>query len=210
MHSSEVVWDRFETTLSKKAPALLATLLLPATLDELHDAEEELDLIFPDELRYAYLRHNGSIRHARPCFFLPECSNIHSLAEVKEYWGSSREFALINWVDECDSSPDSEFNQGKVRADVWNTARIPIGHSSGATHIFMDLLPGTIGTVGQLVKDSDFMGEFTDASVFVSGLNEYLTLFTDRLEQGLIVCSPQNYWLNERGQEGFDWATLMA
>ena len=210
MEASKAVWDRLELTLEQTAPAVLSTFLKPASLDEILDAEEELDLIFPAELRCAYLRHNGSIRDANPLFFLPGRSNLHTLAELKERWGFNREFALINWEDECDSTLDSEFNQGKVRVDVWNPARIPIGHSSGAAHILMDLLPAVQGTIGQLVEDQEFIGCITDASVFASGLNEYLTLFTDRLEQGLIVCSPQNYWLNQRGQASFDWATLMA
>jgi cell wall assembly regulator SMI1 len=209
MYKSRELWVRFESVLAQRAPDFLTAFLPPATPREIEDAEAELDLVFPGELRAAYLRHNGSSRDGQfPSFFLPCYSNWFSLSELKDQWELNREIALANWPDDCESLPDDERNQGKVRADVWNIGRIPVGRFTGSHHLFVDLLPGATGSVGQLVKDVDMSGDCTDDSVVAISFDAYLALFTDRVEQGLITYAPGQSWVNQRGQGIFDWATL--
>jgi cell wall assembly regulator SMI1 len=201
MKKSDDVWAHFESALGQYAPALLAALLPPATLEEIEDAEAELNLKFPNELLLAYQRHNGSSTDRTPLgFFLKGNSPWFSLSEMRDYWRTVRAIALEVWPDDCDSLPEAEENQGKVRADAWNVGRIPIAKVNGNDHIFIDLLPGATGTVGQLVRDMEMWGDCTDESVVATSFDAYLALFTARLEQGLIRCTGKT-WVNQRGEE---------
>jgi cell wall assembly regulator SMI1 len=209
MYDSQLLWDRFESVLVKRAPTLLSTLFAPASIDEIENTEAELKLKFPRDLRVAYLRHNGSSGDPQlPGFFVGHIAEWLSLSEMKAYWRIARDISLEAWPENCDSPADAEMNQGKVRRDVWNAGRIPVGRVHGNDHFFVDLLPGATGTVGQLVRDADMWGECTDESVVATSFDAYLTLFADRLEQGLIAYVPGKSWVNKEGKTFSDWRNL--
>jgi cell wall assembly regulator SMI1 len=209
MKTSDKLWEHFESVLAQRAPELLAALLPPATANEIEATEAELSFKFPSDLRAAYLRHNGSSPDdSYPGFFVKGRTHWFSLSEMKDYWAASRQLALEIWPDNCDSAPEAGKNQHKVRGDAWNVGRIPVAKVNGSDHFFVDLLPGATGTVGQLVRDMEMWGDCTDESVVATSFDAYVALFTERLEQGLISYDPVKTWVNQRGQEIGDWATL--
>ena len=209
MCRSQMLWDNFEAVLVQRAPELLSTWFAPASLDEIEDAEAELNLKFPRDLWLAYLRHNGSSGDPQlPGLFVGHIAEWLSLSDMKAYWRIAREISLEAWPDNCDSPADADMNQGKVRRDVWNRGRIPVGRVHENDHFFIDLLPGASGAVGQLVRDPEMWGDCTDESVVATSFDAYLTLFADRLEQGLNAYVPGQAWVNRHGKTFSNWLNL--
>ena len=116
----------------------MSTWFAPASLDEIEDAEAELNLKFPRDLWLAYLRHNGSSGDPQlPGLFVGHIAEWLSLSDMKAYWRIAREISLEAWPDNCDSPADAEMNQGKVRRDVWNRGRIPVGRVHANDHFLL-------------------------------------------------------------------------
>ena len=140
MKEGEALWVRFETQLARRIPMLLACLKEPATLTELAETENELGLAFPDQMRFAYLRHNGSsATQDCPCFFIPGGADWLSLEHLREHWRVSRDIAS---TESFEPAPDDQF--GKVRNEFWNPKRIPIGRAWGNKHLFPTPMAGTV------------------------------------------------------------------
>jgi cell wall assembly regulator SMI1 len=74
-NANKGLWDRIDAALQHHAPVIYAQLNPPANEQQIAAAEKELGLLLPQDVRDAYLRHNGT-RDANkrdvyvPCFFL--------------------------------------------------------------------------------------------------------------------------------------------
>ena len=211
---SSDIWDRFEAMLQANAPALLATLNPPASEERIAEAEVEMAVIFPEEIRAAYLRHDGT-SHAGQI-------GASCLLFYPMNWWANLEEVVDNWqmkvrVSESLRNDDSRgyfptynpwWDDLKVCPVWWNPKWVPIGLSGTATSVYVDLEPAPKGTIGQLIADDGMQ----EASVIASGLNHYLEMLIDRVERKVLVFG-EGWELADPNQSvygahGFDWNQL--
>lgn len=210
MALNDDIWDRFEAMLRVHAPALLGSLCPPATETEIVEAESAMGVRFPEEVRQAYLRHNGSTSDR-------EAGNGSGLFFVPFSWWASLEEAVGNWhlmvqVSETlrDGDPEGLFatykpwwDDLKIRPVWWNEKWIPIGLSGTATSVYFDLDPAPKGTVGQLLGD----GGMQDPQWVANGLNHYLEMLIDRVERKLLIF--REGWVStETNERVYDWTRI--
>ncbi|MCW7540678.1 SMI1/KNR4 family protein [Aquabacterium sp. A7-Y] len=204
------LWDRLESLLERHAPEVLASLNPPASLEKIHAAEQALGVSFPEDVRTAYLRHNGAadqtIDHG-PYFF---------------YYGGwcSLDMMVYKWQSTCRLADDLKLQPGgmdnfpeedetwadmEIRPEWWNPHRIPLSGSNTYNMLLVDLQPGPAGVRGQVLKDNG-TGE---PIVVARSLDELLTTMADRLEQGLMVWDPIKRWVNAAtGTTILEWKTM--
>ena len=153
--STSDVWGRFEHMLAQHAPELLASLRPPATAEQIEHAQASMGLQLPQDVREAYLRHNGTDK----ALFPPFC-----------YWASLTEMAeQLVWAREYDEEMRLEYpDQYGPPCDFWGTQKvkavagndlwIPLGLSNTSTTVCIDLDPAPQGAIGQLIVDHGMCG----------------------------------------------------
>jgi cell wall assembly regulator SMI1 len=203
------IWDRFEAMLLAHAPQLLATLEPPASEAQIDDAEAAMGVRLPDEVRQAYLRHDGTLHGD-----LGEPSSLF----VPFNWWACLDDMVDNWRmmvrvsnglrtedDPGDLFPTQKprWDDLKIRPVWWNEKWIPIGLSGTMTTAYIDLDPAPKGTLGQLILD----GGMQEARWIAEGLNHYLELLIDRVERGLLIF--RDGWVcTETDETVFDWSRI--
>lgn len=206
-------WARFETVLAQKVPALHASLRPPASGDDLAAAESRVGLRFPEEVRRAYLRHNGSAPSTtsqanQGLLFFP-FNWWASLDQLVAEWETRRSVAeqLRAEDPELFPEPRDSWRGLKVKPLWWNERWLPIGLSGTATCVCVDLDPGPAGDVGQIIVDQGTQ----EAQVIASSLDEYLGKICRCLEDnsleyrgGWIPVGP----LGAAGVGGYFWSDL--
>jgi internalin A len=216
---SSAIWDRFEKMLAVHAPRALALLNPPATAVQIGEAEHDMGVFFPDDIRAAYLRHDGALTDGNlgPSCLVSSCRLFYpmnwwaSLSEMVQHWHMKREVS----TDLRRSDPDGFFplyepwwDDLKVKPVWWNEKWMPIGLSETPSSVYFDLDPAPKGTIGQLIKD----GGMQEASVIATSLNHYLEMLIDRVERKVLVfgdgwelADPDQ---SVYGAHGFDWNQL--
>jgi internalin A len=193
------IWDRMERVLNVHATPVLKSLRPPATEVQIADAEALLELRFPDEVRSAYLRHDGQVAGNDWTFFAgagaakEPISIFHygfdwcNLEQLKTIWSrffNGRWQSRENNPDEFPAY-DSSWDRLAVRPLLWNRKWIPIGISTGMCIGYVDMDPAPSGVLGQMLID---LGTGADEGEAVApGLNTYLTALLDALESGEVV-----------------------
>lgn len=188
MNQHAQIWSRLEAALAESAPRMLEALRLPATVLQIAEAEQALGISFPEELRFAYLRHDGqSSKRERP--FYPSLFMSHDwlpLADLVSEWKKSMEIARM--IEEEHPEQEGSLNEnGMVRSlGFWSSKWIPVGKEWGRARLFIDMHPGCRGSVGQLVQHSG-EGYPADDSVVSKGLDAYVSRLADCLEVGRLT-----------------------
>ncbi|MCW7540953.1 SMI1/KNR4 family protein [Aquabacterium sp. A7-Y] len=193
----EELWIRLESLLQSHAPEVFASLNPPATVEEIRQTEQVLGFSFPDDVRVAYLRHNGAadqtIERGPRFFYL---GGWCCLERMVGNWRSKCEVAdnLKKDPDGMESFPeeDESWSEYEVRPQWWNPHRIPVCLTNTVSALYVDMQPGPAGVRGQLLKDAGM----NEAIVIARSLNEYLTTMADRLEQGLMAWDVDKEWMN--------------
>ena len=179
------LWDRLERQLEIHAPEL-ATSLRPGVGEvALATFEEGIGQRLPDDLREAYLRHDGCDHMRRTgAIGLFGTYRWLPLGEVCADWQRSR-----GGFDESDpyfyDREDGGWETLPIRPWQYPPPQwIPLGGCVGVpARLYIDMLPGPLGTAGQVVgQDVDSMSTF----VFCSSLAEYLLYLLDGLERGIV------------------------
>jgi internalin A len=193
--------------LEKHAPPVFHSLRPPASEDQIRAAELAMDLVFPDDLRTAYLRHDGS-----------ECGtngfSAHPFARSLFVWGCnwcSLEESVAKWqfwVDYFAEGFDQSFEQVAqhdrnspdrvVRYARWDAKRIAVGLNGSPTATYIDLIPGSRGVSGQLIVSDHSDEPWWAAPSFDAYLVELLQL----VEAGRIRHDQVRGWIG--GPEGRD------
>ncbi len=211
------LWKRIDTLLANQAPEVFESLQPPASLDLIRQTEKELNLTFPDELVDAYLAHNGQPRWHEvvfvPGFFADQYGmawlGLRDMAREVQKWKGASE----NILSTMTPSEIAETFPGDIgtmlRKDIWNPHRIPIAKDSTGVNLFVDLMPGSAGTRGQIVFD-DGDGDYLDEQVIAPSLNDYLLTFISHLEHGrLTYDAVTGTWINNRtGEPVLDWRSF--
>jgi cell wall assembly regulator SMI1 len=190
---SEAFWDRIDNVLQRRAPELFAALNPPATIQQIEDAEKQLGLALPQDVRDAYLRHNGSPsadwlanspHDFTPDFFV-NWGFWCSLEEMVRYWqGRVKNLEYMRAVNP-DIFPDYApyWDTLKVRPEWWNRHWVPIGLTKTMTTIYIDMQPAPLGVPGQVIQDNGM----ADAGELAPSLGDYLVHLIDHLDNGRLI-----------------------
>jgi cell wall assembly regulator SMI1 len=209
------IWERVDEVLAKHEPRLFASLRSPASAAEIERAESSMGLVFPDEIRAAYLRHDGA---ASPddmgAFNLSTdsifvwCTSWSSLQKSVEIWNSEMQLMSALRISEPDLFPeyDSYWDSLTIRRESWNQLRIPLGSGEGSNRTYVDLAPGGIGQKGQIISDDGCM----EGVLRAPSLNAYLSVLMDLIEAGEIQNDPGHGWIHRRSRKWVTsvWPTL--
>lgn len=195
------IWDRFEAMLARQAPALLASLRPPALQKEIAAAEAAMGLQLPEDVRDAYLRHDGTGKPLFPpfCYWasLKEMVDAHS--RLVEYDASMRIDNPENY-----GPPNEYWDAQKVKPVGSSPMWLPIGLSNTSTSVYIDLDPAKQGTLGQLFKDSGMC----EPSELAPSLGEFLEFLIDRVERGILIYRDWCWVWTETDEPAYDWQSM--
>jgi cell wall assembly regulator SMI1 len=165
----------------------------PATEAQIAELEALLELRFPEEIRAAYLRHDGQCEGED--WLIPAGNGWPKLFVVTGCWCNLRQMKAIwqiqfetRWETRAEF-PDMypQYNRSwdalEVRPGRWNRAWIPISINPSLYNLYVDMAPAPAGKLGQIIVDDDE----DEAVVVLPGLNVYLTALCDALESGEVV-----------------------
>lgn len=180
------VWIDLERLLAEE-PAKL-TLAPPASHTDIVRCEQRLRLRLPDELREAYLRHNGGD--------LPDNFRWYSLAEAEQTWNDLNEInAEVLDAEEAEEQYQELNDDERIRVITYHAGRIPIA-SDDSTNLYVDCVPGPRGRVGQVIAN------YTECDYLVLGdtMTEFLEYLRDLIEARRTVHDDQfGFAVVERG-----------
>lgn len=176
-------WERLEALLMSINPDMHGALRPPASLDQIRTVEKEAGLVFPDDLRDAYLRHDG-IEHLADTGllrFFPNGMSWMPLEGLLDSWRHLSEMFSDFHADDYERYLDEMYEYPDLQVRLHGPLKewIPIGSGSGAK-VCIDLLPGPAGVAGQLVYH-DFT---TGSEVIANGFGAYLDLLITGLASG--------------------------
>jgi cell wall assembly regulator SMI1 len=178
-------WERLEAQLANNQPEVLKSLRAPATLSDILAVEMEMGLEFPEDVRNAYLRHDGCEMSRddtpEPVLLPPDCPWL-PLAKVLEMWrytGST--FAEEDLAEMLEDYEDVVHSDGSDQVRPGPQPNwIPIGRSFSGVEVYIDLFPGPAGTIGQLIRHDPGFG----ARVIANGFGDYLDRLTAAISSG--------------------------
>jgi cell wall assembly regulator SMI1 len=207
----EAFWNRLDAMLARHAPEVFRWLRPPASVAQIEAVEHEMQLVFPPDLRAAYLRHDGSFETEAgvagtqgPTSIFWWYSDWCSLEQGLGKWRSELETMIERRVLFPDEYPEADpsFEMEEIRCEGWNRARIPIGLSNTPLTVYVDLAPAKLGTVGQLITDDGSM----QAHLQAPSLNQYLIALTNLIESGDVVHDARFGWIG--GKKRFEIHSL--
>ena len=197
---SREIWERLEKQLKIHAPQLLASFRPAVEHSLLDEFEAETGLRLPDDIRFAYMRYNGTVFTNWDQINLFGGIRWWPLAEVIEQWrntGESIEQLEMSEVYDFDES-DPNWHVVPIRPFSFITPNkwIPIGDAYG-TILYIDFLPGPTGLQGQLIKH--YSHGASDFSVMAPSFQAYLSDLVRNLENGKIAVltrpgTQMQYW----------------
>ena len=180
------LWTRVDRQLQIHAPELAANLQPGVSESALTSFEGRIGQRLPDDVREAYLRHDGC-RYTDAYDRLGLFGNRQwlPLGEVSEVWQSNRE-------EFDDSDPyfyeEASGHWAHLPVRPWQSPPpqwVSIGRVLGEpSMIHIDLLPGPLGTVGQMVSQNY---SSMSSSIFARSLGAYLLYLVEGLESGAIA-----------------------
>ncbi|WP_448163290.1 SMI1/KNR4 family protein [Bacillus mobilis] len=117
----------------------------PATIEEIQDAENEMGIAFPDELRNLYLAHNGEDKSGPGLFFGLPFLSLNQVLDEWRIWKRIEEDDFLNF--DAFSIPTECIKERYVNHN-W----IPISKDYGGNNIGIDVDPDEKGEVGQVIN----------------------------------------------------------
>ena len=154
------ILQRLETQLALQFPNILPTLNPPATEEQIVSFETAVKQNLPEDIKAAYRWHNGCRRlpgeisgpMPNEAYFLINKGRWLSLDEMLEQWHLQNEIAIgDDYFFTQEDDPDA-WSQLVIRPWCWPLAVwLPLAQEYHDAHIYIDLLPGPKGRVGQLV-----------------------------------------------------------
>ena len=159
-------------------------MLSPGTTAEaLDEAESELGLKLPKDVRDSYRIHNGSGHHA----IFEYGFHLLSLDEAVSTWKMWRGHVEQGLFDNSHPSP-----KGPIKKTWWNVKWLPITHNSGGDHQCIDMDPDKRGHVGQVIR---FSHEVGPVEVLAPSFEHWLLRFAEGLEAGKYRFDEEDLWI---------------
>ena len=178
------LWPLLEEQLALHVPSVAANLRPGVSESQWAAFEAEIGLTLPDDVREAYLRHDGSDHGERKFEIgLFSVEQWLPLGEVLERWRWKRDN-----FDSADPYHYDEEDWANLPLRPWTSPPpvwVPIARSLDEPNlIYVDMLPGPLGVPGQLVGQSTSSMSTWVVSDSLSGYLEWLLL---GLKRGEIV-----------------------
>jgi cell wall assembly regulator SMI1 len=211
MTENDTLWRHIDAMFARHAPSVFRAFKAPATAGQIAIAEEAMQLEFPEDVRCAYLHHNGSMNadeivlagggHSSLFLWIDTWA---SLDEAVAMWRQQHEWMLERRVRYPNHFPDQDpsFELDEIRLEGWNKKRIPVGVSETSSVTYIDLAPARLGTLGQLITDDGSMQPHLEAS----SLNAYLEALLRAIESGDVVHDARFGWIG--GKKRFEIHSL--
>jgi cell wall assembly regulator SMI1 len=179
----EAIWRRLESWLRENAPEVFVTLQPGATVEELQQAEDELQVVLPRPVREFYRIHNGQAtdRYGFTTTKFLYGWQVPNLKRVVHQWKGWKEVLERGAFQGVSTVPDKG-----VRNDWWNVKWIPITQNSSGDHLCLDLAPARGGVVGQVISVGHDAPERT---IVGTSFQEWVERFATGLEKGVYVYS---------------------
>jgi internalin A len=162
------LWTELKNLLAQKVEGYMRFQNEPATVEEIQQIEEKMNLTLPADLKEWYLCNNGEkdVGFSILGFsFLP----LNEMYSHWKVWDDLRE--EWNETEGYTSYPD-----GYIKKMYINKGWIPFSHDGGGNHIGMDLDPDIKGTDGQIIN---FGRDENDKFVIAPSLKDFLQLLID-------------------------------
>jgi cell wall assembly regulator SMI1 len=152
------LWDRIEALFAREVPDMKAALRPPATQSQLEAAESHFGVRLPDDIRHAYLRHDGCVGSGgKSNHLLAPYFDWRPLEDCVDQWDILKRLYDESSPDE-DMYPTDEENwpTAVVRPWLGSPLWIPFGGTNTESCLCIDMHPGPAGIVGQLIESSGF------------------------------------------------------
>ena len=166
-----------------------------------------MSLRLPDDVRTAYLRHDGSVSGALPgsggaMLLFVACSWWASLEEMTSEWRFVKKYCDETRVEipEAFPSPEPFWNELKVKPMGGNDKWVPIGLSGTMSRIYLDLDPAPSGSVGQLMEESGTV----EPTWLANSFDHYLEMLIERVARGALMFRDGWIW-TETDEHVYDW-----
>jgi cell wall assembly regulator SMI1 len=197
-HSNyEEFWLSVESRLRRGAIDLFEALRRPATEEEVQAVEAEIGSRLHEEVRAAYLRHNGTAHHGgrkyergtiittlnTTAVWLPLAFALEDWRTLKEY--HSKMLAMIPEAIPSDPGP---WDNWVVRSVGWHESHFPIAVQNSTTRMFVNLALDHDGQAGQIFE---FNGT-VEKTVYAPSFNTLLGTMCDLLQAGTLGFSPSS------------------
>ncbi|WP_244835000.1 SMI1/KNR4 family protein [Clostridium sp. BJN0001] len=138
------------------------------TIEEINKIEQQMDILFPEDLKQLYMIINGDNKHI---FGFVNGLNMLSLEEMYTTWKSWREFDDDKELN--DKKYYSSLPQKSIKCRYTNSLWIPIAHDCSSNYFGIDLDPDVNGTIGQIIN---FGRDENHKKVFASSLKKFFEL----------------------------------
>lgn len=167
----QAIWDRLEFWLKVNMPEVYNDLLPGATDEEIHTAEELMNIEFPEDVKVSYQIHNGQLGGAAPMMgewqLLP-------MQVIMRQWQIMQDLIERGEFANVKSRPSDG-----IRDDWWNSKWIPLGYNGAGDFHCLDLEPSLGGEVGQIIS---FWHVDETREKLANNFREWLQQFADDLE----------------------------
>lgn len=190
-------WDRIVRWMEQNTPDRSASLLPPATSDELQSSADALSVEFPEDFILLYKQANGlrlAMDNSFSCYPKPMGRRSFdrmsfspmNLSHIVQEWEMMKELLDDGEFDDFEKSDNGEASdKGDTHRFVknvwWNIRWIPFAENGGGDYFFIDLDPAEAGTSGQVVSHSHETGEH---KLLAPSLGAYLADLADAMEKG--------------------------
>lgn len=139
------IWQRIEDWLKANYPEILDDLILGATVEEIAEVEEHIQISFPHEFKVSYLIHNGQEGDSEP---LMDEWELLSLEYIVNEWDLMKDLYDRGDFKDVPSKPID----GSIKPNWWNLKWIPVASNGAGDLICLDLDPGSTGKTGQIIS----------------------------------------------------------
>lgn len=177
--------SQLDEWINQHYPGVNENLCPGASAEEIQAVENNIGVLFPEELKELYQWHNGEKNNYPPNLF-PNYDWFIPLKDVIEYTNTMSEFE--QQTSEADfpawkASIEEEIIsvRGPVKPVIFTKYRIPFLDSNGDVQICVDLDPAPGGTVGQIIE---VYNEACSYQVLARSLPDFLETFIERLHTG--------------------------
>ncbi|WP_339097520.1 SMI1/KNR4 family protein [Deinococcus sp. VB142] len=168
MSEISAVWERIEAWYEAKGQT--ENLNPSASAEAIAQAEKDMGLTFPTELRESLLRHDGSADGGWPT---GELLSLERMADERKVW--------MDLLQDGTFDGNARHNEGSetLEAGWWNPAWIPLDSDGGGNGAVIDLNPGPQGTVGQVIDMDHEVGpngpEYPSLAAYLDAMLERLS-----------------------------------
>jgi cell wall assembly regulator SMI1 len=199
----DTFWRRVESRFKRSAIDLFEALRRPATEAEIQAVETEIGYRLHEEVREAYLRHDGTYHHGGRSYtrgtitttlnttavWLPLAFALDDWRTLKDYQSK-----LSTMVPEPIPMHSDPREQWVVKSVGWNERDFPIAVANTTDRMFVNMAPTGDGNAGEIFEFDGTSGK----TVFAPSFNTLLGAMCDLLERGALAFSASSGGLVEK------------